>query len=345
MNQTSSFKKILIIRLSAMGDIIMASALIHSIHKAHPDCKISWLVDESYAGLLQSNPALERVYIWPRKRWAKLIASRQYSLCFHECLTLLKSLRKASFDLALDTQGLLKSGIWAMLSGSQTRIGLGSREGSQFLMHKVVSRHSDDPRIGIEYRMLLSALGIANDDFEMNIIVSNEDQAKADHLIQACSIKSPFIVICPFTTRAQKHWFAERWAELASKLSEQFQVVLLGGPADQTQALSICQMSPKMINWVGQTSLSVSAALIQKSHGLIGVDTGLTHLGIAMKKPTLALFGSTRPYLDTCASYAKVLYEPRACSPCYRRPVCHGEFDCMRAHTVDSVMKALGEII
>ena len=101
----------------------------------------------------------------------------------------------------------------------------------------------------------------------------------------------------------------------------------------------------RVINLVGQTTLTECAALIDGARALVGVDTGLTHLGLAMNTPTLALFGSTSPYLDTTRTGSRVLYEPRACSPCHRRPTCAGRFDCMRVHTAESVLDALANLL
>jgi heptosyltransferase-1 len=291
------------------------------------------------AGLLQSNPRLDEVIIWPRRRWQHLRKSGQYWQWIGEFRRLLKTLRGQQFDWVLDTQGLLKSGFWAFLSGGKKRIGLGSREGSQWLMTQVLNRKTTDRRIGGEYLKLVRALGIEPVHFEMDIAVSEQDYQKAMLLLKTAGIGGPFMVICPFTTRPQKHWFAERWAELAGILaqSHHLQVVMLGGPTDSEGAEAIAALAPGLINLVGKTSLMQCAALIQTARLLIGVDTGLTHLGIAMKIPTLALFGSTRPYLDTGLKHAKVLWEGLSCTPCRRRPSCGGDFTCMKLHTVGKV--------
>jgi heptosyltransferase-1 len=99
------------------------------------------------------------------------------------------------------------------------------------------------------------------------------------------------------------------------------------------------------INLVGETSLTECAAIIDQARLLVGVDTGLTHLGLAMNTPTLALFGSTAPYLDTTRENSRVLYVHHECSPCHRRPTCGGEFTCMQAHTVESVLESVFRII
>ncbi len=340
-------KNILIIRLSAIGDVIMASALIPALREAYPGAHINWLVDEANAGLLAGNPNLHRVIVWPRRRWRELLQNRRYLEWCREFTRLLASLREEPFDLVLDIQGLLKSGIWAFLSGGKTKIGLGSREGSQWLMDEVVDRKTEHLVVGSEYLKLVRSLGFEPAHFDMDIAVSRQVSAESATLLQSAGVVKPFAVICPFTTRPQKHWFDENWVELSTRLADErgWQVVMLGGPADGNAAEAIATKTATLVNLVGRTRLEQCAAIMQSAELLVGVDTGLTHLGIAMKTPTLALFGPTRPYLDIGRAQARVLYDPLDCSPCYRRPTCGGEFTCMRLHSVDKVCSAIDGLI
>lgn len=342
MKLNSAPHSILIIRLSAIGDVIMASALIPALHEAYPDARINWLVDEAIAGLLAGNPRLSRVIVWPRRQWQELLRKRRYGEWCQGVWQLFTALRKERFDLVLDTQGLLKSGIWSFLSGGKTRIGLGSREGSQWLMHEVIDRKTTHLVVGSEYLKLVRALGFEPAHFNMDIAVSAPAATEAAAVLQSTGVRNPYAIICPFTTRPQKHWFDDRWVELSMRLASEkgWQVVMLGGPADGPAAQPIAEGNPALVNLVGRTSLGQCAAIVEQAGLLIGVDTGLTHLGIAMRTPTLALFGPTRPYLDIGTAQAKILYDGIECSPCHRHPTCHGEFTCMRLHTVDKVLAA-----
>lgn len=333
-------QRILLVRLSAIGDVVMASALIPALREAWPQARLVWLTEEANAGLLQDNPRLQRVIVWPRRRWRQLRKERRYLQWLRELSVLVGDLRRERFDLVLDLQGLLKSGIWARLCGSGARIGLGSREGSQWLMTRTLDTRTETPRIGGEYLKLARALGLQPRHFDMDIAVSAQAREQARELLEAAGAGGAYTVVCPFTTRPQKHWFTERWAELAQALASESggPVVMLGAAADRVGAEAIAKRAAGIVDLSGRTSLGQCAAIIERAGLLIGVDTGLTHLGIAMKTPTLALFGSTRPYLDTDFELAKVLYEPMPCSPCKRRPICGGEFQCMQAHTVAKVL-------
>lgn len=338
---------ILIVRLSAIGDVVMASALIPALRSAYPQARLAWLTEEANAELLQAHPRLDKVFVWPRRRWRQLRRERRYATLWREFRELTQALRQERFDLALDVQGLLKSGVWTFLSGGRTRIGLGSREGSQWLMNKTLDRRRDRPRIGGEYLKLACALGAAAEDFRMDIVPTQQARQRADDLRAAAGLDGPYAVICPFTTRPQKHWFDERWAELSGRLAAErgLRVVMLGGPGDREKARSIADAAPGLVNWAGETSLLQCAALLERAELAVGVDTGLTHLGIAMGTPTVALFGSTRPYLETGTGRATVLYEAMACSPCKRRPTCGGAFDCMKRHTAEKTMAAIDSLL
>jgi len=337
-------RRILIIRLSAIGDVVMASPLISILRRSYPGAHLAWLVEPTAAGLLRGHPDLDEVIVWPREEWRALWRARRYSAWWRALRSFTTELRRRRFDLVLDTQGLLKSALWARLSGAPERIGLGSREGSALLMTQVVACPRDDARIGSEYRHLADALGLASGNFDMSIALSDADELYAG---ARTAETGPYAVFCPFTTRPQKHWFEERWPELAEAVHTRLALtpVLLGGPADRDAAARLQRASPRLHSQVGRATLTQSAALIKHAACVAGVDTGLTHMGIAFGVPTVALFGSTRPYLDTTRANARVLYHRLDCSPCRRHPTCSGAYTCMRLIEVTEVADMLALLL
>ena len=353
-------KRILIIRLSAIGDIVFASPLIAALRRAYPQAHLAWLAQPECEPLLRHHPDLDQVILWPRGEWRALWRERRWRELGGRVRALRAELRRQRFDLVLDLQGLLKSGLLAWLSGARERVGLGSREGSRWLMTRVVPRGGDPRAIGSEYRFLAERLGLLGlpglpglprEGFPMALAPGEEDRAFARDLIARQGWGSGYVVICPFTTRPQKHWFEERWTELAARLRQELglPVLMLGGPADREAAARIAQRTatagPGLTDLAGGTSLLQAAALIEASRLVIGVDTGLGHMGIAFGRPSLLLFGSTRPYLDTGRANARVLYHPLPCSPCKRRPTCGGSYDCMRRIEVDEVLGAASDLL
>ncbi len=335
-------KSILIIRLSAIGDVVFASPLIKALRRSYPEARISWLVEPAAAPLLRHNSDLHEVIVWPKNEWKQLWRQRKFLTLWRAYRRFKKEFRARGFDTAIDLQGLMKSAVWARASGAETRIGLGSKEKSEHLMTRVISRQGDSPRIGSEYYGLAQALGLDVGDFEMDIALSAEDEAYPPRAVGEQS----YAVVCPFTTRPQKHWFEARWPQLIERIQREWQlpVVMLGGPADVDAAARIAAECEQLINLVGQSSLTQTAAVIKQSLLLVGVDTGLTHMGIAFNVPTVALFGSTCPYLDTTRENAVVLYHKMACSPCRRNPSCEGDFTCMKKITVDEVVQTIERV-
>jgi len=336
--------RILLVRLSAIGDIVFASPLVASFRRAWPDAHIAWLVQPECAPLLRHHPDLDEVIEWPYPRLRGHWRAGHPLILLREARALISDLRGRHFDLAVDLQGLMKSALPVRLSGAAERVGLGSREGSGRLMTRVIDSGTDGARIGSEYLHLAQTLNLPADGFDMAVHYAAEDAAAAEALIAEQRLEDGYIVICPFTTRPQKHWFAGRWIALARRLKTEsgVTVAMLGGPGDRAAAAGIArEAEDAMVDLTGRTSLLTAAALIERSRALVGVDTGLSHMGIAFRRPTLLLFGSTRPYLDTTRPEAHVLYHRRSCSPCRRRPSCGGVFHCMRDISVEEVLAAL----
>lgn len=347
MKHAAAAPRILIIRLSALGDVVMASGLIPALRSVHPDAHLAWLVEPAAAPLLRGHPRLDEVIEWSRGEWQALWRERRFGTLFERYRALREQLHAGRFDLALDTQGLLKSGAWAWLSGARRRVSLLGREGSQWLAtERLEPSRPEPPTMGWEYRALARHLGADDAAFRPDIVPGAHARDAAATALARAQVRGPYAVLAPFTTRAQKHWFDERWAALADELQVGgLTPVMLGGPADAPAAARIAALSPRVVNLVGATRLDASAAVIAGARVLVGVDTGLTHLGSAFGVPTVALFGSTRPYLDARALATRVLYEARACSPCRRHPTCDGRFDCMRVHTPLGVAEVVRQLM
>nr|WP_242477902.1 glycosyltransferase family 9 protein [Rubrivivax gelatinosus] len=320
----------------------MASGLIRSLRARWPDATIHWLVEPMAAPLLLHNPRLDAVKPLPRAAWRQLWRERRLGALAHEVLAFRRRLRAERYDLVLDAQGLLKSGLCARLSGAPQRVGLRSHEGSQYLMHHLVMPpRGADRRIGSEYRALAVALGAADADFRLDLAVGAAPRERARAVLAEAGAGADWVALCPFTTRPQKHWFEDRWAALAEAFAARgIRPVIVGGPGDVQAAARIAALAPSAANLAGRLKLDETVAALADASLLVGVDTGLTHMGTALAVPTLALFGSTRPYLDAATPASVVLYDALPCSPCRRRPTCGGRFDCMRAFEVERVFAA-----
>lgn len=170
---------ILIIRLSAIGDVVMALPLADTLRARYPDARIAWLVQPEAAGLVAASPAVDEVITWPRGAWAELRRQRRWAALAGEVRTFVRDLRARRFDRALDAQGLLKSGIWAWLSRAPVRIGVGSREGRDRLMTRVLAVPRDDPQVASEYRALARSVGAEPQEWRLHLALDAADRAPA----------------------------------------------------------------------------------------------------------------------------------------------------------------------
>lgn len=342
--------RILVVRLSARGDLVFASPLAGALRRRYPDAFIAWLAEERTADVIRHNPHLDEVIVWQRAAWKRLLRTGRWGALAHALVEFLGSLRARRFDVAIDVQGLLRSGVAAFLSGAPVRIGLRSREGSRCLMTQVVERGGDDRLIASEYRFLAERLGLATGPFPLEIPRGAEEADNAGRLLAGAGITNGFLAACPFTTRFHKHWFEDRWSSLIEQVRARLGVgvVLLGGPADRAAADRILDALPEptpsagpVVDLVGRTTLGEASAVVARCGVLVGVDTGLSHMAHAFDRPAVLLFGSNTPYLDPPGPRATILHSGRGCSPCRGRLVCDGRIDCMDDIAVGEVFAAV----
>lgn len=338
----STAKKILIVRLSAIGDIVMAAPVARALKAANAETEIHWLAESACLSLIQNDPCITKTLVWPRKQWTTLWKEKRYTTLYKTIKAFKHNLQAEQYDLVIDLQGLLKSGLLSYLSGAKTKIGLGSREGSQWFMDKIISRtQGNQDLIGSEYRTIIETLA-PGADYTLALASSSEANVSANNKLAELNLQRPFIALCPFTTRPQKHWINTHWRSVIKTLStsKQYDVLILGGPDDSAKAKAL-SAGLNTYNLAGKTSLQEAGLIIAKAAAVIGVDTGLTHMGHAANIPTVAIFGSTRPYLDAEKPGSHIIYQDRHCSPCKRQPSCNGAFDCMHEITPEKVLTEL----
>jgi heptosyltransferase I len=337
-------RRILIIRASAIGDVVFASPMAQALRATYPQAHIAWLAEPGIHELLLPDPCIDEVILWPKAEWRRLWRERRWASLAVTVRNFARSLRGKDFDTVLDLQGLLKSGLLAWLTRAPRRIGLGSREGSAHLMSEVIPLGGQAERISSEYLHCAQQLGLDCGEFRPHLTLDAVAERRALALLAERGLApGGYVVLAPFTTRPQKHWFADAWQALAPALRVRFGLVpvILGGPADREPAAQLLAGTDAVagaISLAGETRLPEAAALIRHAGLLVGVDTGLTHMGIAFATPTVALFGSTRPYLDTTRTNARVIWLGLDCSPCRRNPTCSGAYTCLRDITPHRVL-------
>lgn len=342
--------RILIVRVSAIGDVLMTSPVAQALKEHYPNAHVAWAVEPLSAPFVRANPYVDEVIVLERMpEWEKLLSRWQLLSLWRELCRFKRELQARKFDIVIDFQGLLKSGLLTRFSGAPRRIGQRPCwEYNHLFMTEQVYRPRSITRITQGYLAMLSALGISAEARKPVLEVPEGERTAADDFLAKAGLgEARYVACCVSTSRPQKDWVWLRWRELAEALWERagLRTVFIGGPERRVDSLRLvegCRAHP--ISAVGYTSLLASAAIIQDAAVVVGGDTGLTYAGFATETPTVALYGSTDPVWLAEEPGVTVLFHPMPCAPCRRRPTCK-DYDCMQAITVDEVAEAVSALL
>ena len=344
---------ILIVKLSAIGDVIHTLPALNAIRNYYPNANITWLVEEDAAPLLQGHEALDRVIVSKRKRWLKALRSLSFLNTIKEVYGFIKALRDTRYDMVLDFQALLKSGILIAITRGRRKIGFG--KGLDHMEHSYVFLNERIPAVDMEIHslsrgiMLLNAVGIPANEVEYKLPMSDHDRKKIDELMKQHGIngEKSLIAINPVAKWETKLWPNKKFAELADMLVDQYnlKIVFTGGIKDYSIIQTITSsMKGRAINFAGKTTLTELAALYEKAALVISTDTGPMHLAAAVGTPVVALFGPTAPWrTGPYGTGHQIITAELECSPCFKRR-CETT-DCMYQISVKQVMDAVKKII
>jgi len=337
---------ILIVKLSAIGDVIHTLPVLNAVRKRYPDAHIAWLVEEAASSIIEGHTALNRVLVSKRKSWIKGVAGHSCLDNIREAFSFIKELRDTKYDLILDFQALLKSGILIGLARGRRKIGFD--KGMQHQEHSYIFLNERVPPVDMEIHaltrgmMLLKAIGISSDEVEYNIYISDQDRKKADDLLHQHGKKEYKLLaaINPVAKWETKLWDKAKFAELADRLINQYNARLLftGSMEDRELILDIIsRMKRKAYNLAGMTSLKTLAAVYKKTDFIISTDTGPMHLAAAVGTPVVALFGPTAPWrTGPFGPGHQIIRADLECSPCFKRQC--KTIDCMKQISVEQVL-------
>lgn len=343
-------RAILIVRLSARGDVMFATPIIRALRSRWPDAHLTWVVESKSRDVVLDHPGLDEVVVWDRDRWKGWLRRGQLGPLRSAARDFRQTLKARSYDLAIDMQGLLRSGMVARASGAPVRVSLGPQEGSRVLATHPYPTGRYVAEMSGEPKLMAAWLGLDTSDFSLDLHLAPEERAGARTRLVEAGVSGPFVLIVPFTTRPWKHWFEERWAGLAAALGEAhgLPVVLAGGPADREAADRILAAAPgDVVDLVGKTSLGEAVGVVAESSLVIGVDTALTHAAHAFLRPTVCVFGPAG-YTHPPTPMTRMIRHWIECVPCRtenRAVTCGGDYTCMRLITVREIQSAAAELL
>ncbi len=348
----SADKKILIVRLGAIGDVIRTLPALRALRANLPEAHLAWAVEDRASSLLLNHPDLDNVFILPRNEWQQ----RPLSVAtLKQVRDFFRELRRERFDYVLDFHGLFKSGLVTYFSGGKTRIGYSQpfcREGNHLFTSRHVSLPAHKMNRVEKNLVLLTSLGLPLDHHDPIIPVSAEDEFLADSIINSSGRKPNRlkVVVHPGSSpqTPYKRWNHQRYAQLADSIIQRFggTIFFTAGKAEQALVAKIidCMTESECVICKTKT-LTQLAAVIRKCDLYIGNDTAPMHLAAFMGTPVVALFGPTDRTENSPFGKGKsiVIQKDVSCNPCRKRTC--DNLVCMNAIQVNDVLQAVEHIL
>jgi lipopolysaccharide heptosyltransferase I len=339
-------QRILIVKLSAIGDVVQSLPALEAIKRTFPESAVDWVVEEAAAGILEGHPLIDRLLVSRRRSWVRMLRSpSRFREAAGAIRGFLRELRREPYDIAIDLQGLLKSGIVIGLARARRKIGFDrARELSWLFLNERLPAYDVERHALERYLDVARYLGAKDPAAVCALPIERELAAMRERLGREIAPGKRVVVINPIARWETKLWREDRFALLADRLSSERNaaVIFTGGAPDRAATERIRRMMKQpALDWTGETSLKELAALARLADLFITTDTGPMHLAAAAGGRVVALFGPTAPWRT--GPYGEghvVLRKDTDCSPCFRRS-CDRGMRCMTGITVDEVMKSV----
>jgi lipopolysaccharide heptosyltransferase I len=302
--------RILIVKLSSIGDVVHTLPAAAYIRRALPDARISWAVERQSSEILKRSPTIDRLIELDMRSWRKDPISRNTRA---EVKSAIAALRSATgdmdrFDIAIDFQGLIKSGLVAYVAGAKKRVGFETSDlrekGSRIFLTDQV-KTSDIEHV-IEKNLAVARKAIAGravDDsainsrgrYEFPIQVSDDDEEYVEKATRA--VEGDFAIINPGGGWPTKLWPAESFGELADWLYKEYRLAsfVTYGPGEEPLAERVARSSRTRSARVLPSTIKQFVALARRARIFIGGDTGPLHIAAACGAPVVGIYGPTSP--------------------------------------------------
>lgn len=358
--------RILITRVGAFGDILMATPLLAALRAAYPKAHLTWLVEHTEAQAIDANPYIDEYIRWDGAYWKRQL---RWHKILHGLLRVRRfcdELRRRRYDVFISFQPeewpWLVQGIHAPVTigvfdtfrqtDSLVRTSPNTRLYADAYTHDDLPLHRTD-----QYLLPLRALGLPEPaEKRMSMGFTDDDAAAADQFLQERGLAAgkPFAVLAPMTTWPSRCWPEERYAALGDALARQlgYASVLIGSarPEERSAVARIAsQMDSEPIQAAGVLNFRQMAALIARSSVLISGDTGPMHVAAAVGTPSVSLFGPTPVRGRAPFSEGGIaLMHPVPCGPCDQK-FCpnppESQLLCLRLISVDEVLAAAAGLL
>ena len=359
--QSAEFSRILLIKLSGLGDVVHTLPVLVKLRARYPRARIDWLITPEHAEIVRCHPALSNVVLFARRDFSKRGRRWRAVLAF---LDLLKQIRRAKYDLVIDLHGQARSAFFALVSGARVRIGFdrpvkdiirhgwrGAREGSWI----AYTHHIPIPTLDVHaidrYLWLGPLLGLDDNPPDLTIHLSSQTARNVQRLLEEHGVppSKALAVLAPGTIWETKRWTIEGFAAVARQfLEDGFAVAVAGTERDQPRCRQIATAALGACDLSGKTTPAELAALIQRAEVCVTNDSGAMHLAVSLGKPMVSVFGPTSPIrVGPYHRPESVVRLDLPCSPCNYRWLSQCPFDhaCMKQLTSAMVVERVREIL
>ncbi len=341
--------KILIVKPSSLGDVIHALPFLKAVKDSFPGARVDWVISKSLKGLLEDNPLIHELIVFDKDSWKEI---KNLPGTISEIKGLRKILKSKRYDMVIDLQGLLRSGLITFLTPASMKVGFKqAREGSHYFYNLKIpgngAVHAVDKCLEVA-----TVIGAKSKKIEFPLFLDMKARERVARLIDNIP---EYVVIAPSARWATKRWPAGNFSSLIKRIS--LPCIIAGSRGDSEIAREIIRgiqnteqgtRTATTVNLCGRTSLKELVVLIDGAKAVVSNDSGPMHIAAALNKPLVAIFGPTDPAKTGPYGYQenrnmKVIRTSVPCSPC-RKKRCR-ESVCMKDISVDTVFNALEEYL
>lgn len=325
-----SVNKILIIKPSALGDIVHSLPFLRIIKRTFPDARVDWVVAHGLHTFLEGHPMIHRLWVIKKDKWKKI---GRIGRTISEISALAKGLKAEHYDVSIDLSGLLRSGVITWFGRAKARLGFKeSDEGSPFFYtHKV--HGSMDIHAIDRYLEIAKFMGCTIDRVAYPFAPYDSQPPILDQLPEK------YLVMSPSAGKPANRWPADKFGKLAARLPYKTVVIASQSESDIADE-TVANASGSAVSIAGKTSLKELIAVIEKAAFFVCNDTGPMHIAAALNIPVFAIFGPANPIrTGPYGNIHTVIQKQLDCSPCYaQKPCTKNDFRCMSELSVDEVL-------
>jgi heptosyltransferase-2 len=338
--QAESIKRVVVRGTNWVGDSVMTVPALRALRRVLPEAQITLVIRPGTKGIFYEGDFIDEVLVYDRKgAWSVFGQVREW--------------KRREFDLAVLFQNAFEAALIPFLAGVPVRLGYATESRQALLTHPLPLPDWRSSRHEVFYylylvtaleQMLFGRSDICESEPDASIQISQSRKAEAAELLRTYGVgeAEPVVAICPGSINSRaKRWPSDRFAALADRLIESGRRVLLIGSRDELDVSEevIRRMQKEPVVLTGKTSLDQITAVLDRADLIVTNDTGPAHIGAALGRPTIVIFGPTNPLTTRpFAPEAEILRNPPDCAPCMLRD-CPIDHRCMTALTVDEVFE------